>query len=57
MALGPAKFGLVLGMALAVAGIVLTITTGVSPSNSRAELTAPLAPEQPIYRPQHWNLF
>ena len=50
--------GLVLGMALAMAGIILTITTGVSPSNSRAESTAPMALEQPNYRrPQHWNLF
>jgi hypothetical protein len=40
-----------------MAGVVPTVTTGLSPSNSRAESTAPLALEQPIYRPQHWNLF
>src|SRR5262249_37843883 len=57
MALGLAKFGLVLGMALAMAGIILTMTAGLSPSNSRAESTASRALEQPIYRPQHWNLF
>jgi hypothetical protein len=57
MALEPAKFGLVLGAALAMAGIILTITTGLSRSNSRAESTAPMALEQPIHRPQHWNLF
>jgi hypothetical protein len=57
MGLGLAKFGLVLGVALAMAGIILTITTGLSPSNSRAESTAPMALEQPIYRPQYWNLF
>jgi hypothetical protein len=57
MALEPAKFGLVLGAVLAMAGIIVTITTGLSSSNSRAESTAPMALEQPIYRPQHWNLF
>jgi hypothetical protein len=57
MGLGLAKFGLVLGVALAMAGIILTITAGLSPSNSRAESTAPMALEQPIYRPQYWNLF
>jgi hypothetical protein len=57
MALGLTKFGLVLGVALAMAGIILTITTGVFPSNSRAESTAPRGLEQPIYRPQHWSLF
>jgi hypothetical protein len=57
MGLGLAKFGRVLGVALAMAGIILTITTGLSPSNSRAESTAPMALEQPIYRPQYWNLF
>jgi hypothetical protein len=57
MGLGLAKFGLVLGVALAMAGVILTITTGLSPYNSRAESTAPMALEQPIYRPQYWNLF
>jgi hypothetical protein len=56
MALGLAKFALV-GMVLAMAVIILTITTGLSSSNSRSESTAPMALEQPIYRPQHWNLF
>jgi hypothetical protein len=55
--LGLAKFALVLGMVLAMAVIILTITTGLSSSNSRSESTAPMALEQPIYRPQHWNLF
>jgi hypothetical protein len=44
-------------VALAMAGIILTITTGVFPSNSRAESTAPRGLEQPIYQPQHWSLF
>ena len=44
-------------MVVASAGIILTITTGVFPSNSRAESTAPRGLEQPIYRPQHWSLF
>ena len=57
MALGLAKFALVLGMVLAMAVIILTITTGRSPSNSRSKSTAPMALEQPIYRPQYWNLF
>ena len=57
MALGPAKLALVVGMVLAMAVIILTITTGLSPSNSRSRSTAPMALEQPIYRPQHWNLF
>jgi hypothetical protein len=55
VALEPAKFGLLLGAALAMAEIILTIA--LSSSNSRAESTAPMALEQPIYRPQHWNLF
>ena len=45
MALGLAKFALVLGMVLAMAVIILTITTGLSPSNSRSEWTAPMALE------------
>jgi hypothetical protein len=43
MALGLAKFGLVLGMLLAMEGIILTITMGLSPSNSRAESTTRMA--------------
>jgi hypothetical protein len=45
MALGLAKFALVLGMVLAMAVIILTITTGLSSSNSRSESTAPMALE------------
>src|SRR5262249_1987556 len=30
---------------------------GPAPSNSWAGSTAPMALEQPNYRPQHWNLF
>jgi hypothetical protein len=44
MALGLAKFALVLGM-VATAVIILTITTGLSPSNSQSESTAPMALE------------
>src|SRR5262249_13864372 len=39
-ALGLAKFALVLGMVLPMAVIILTITTGLPPSNSRSESTA-----------------
>ena len=46
MALRLAKFALVLGMVLAMAVIILTITTGLSPpSNSRSEWTVPMALE------------
>jgi hypothetical protein len=42
-------------MVLAMAVIILTITTSPSPSNSRSKSTAPMALEQPTYRPQHWK--
>jgi len=57
MALRLTRFALVFGMVLATAVIIRTITTGAAPPASQSESTASIAPKQPIYRPQLWNVF
>ncbi len=43
MALGLTRFALVFGMVLAMAVIILTITTGAGPPVAQRESTAPIA--------------
>ncbi len=57
MALGLTRFALVFGMVLAMAVIILTITTGAGPPVAQRESTAPIAAKTPIYRPQLRSLF
>ena len=56
MALRLLRFALVFGAVLAMAVIILTVTTGAGPPDSRTESTAPIALKKPSYRPQLWNL-
>jgi hypothetical protein len=57
MASRATRFALVFGMAFATALTILAITTWARAPDSRSEWTAPIAPTQPIYRPQLRTLF
>jgi hypothetical protein len=51
------RFALVFGMAFATALTILAITTWARAPDSQSEWTAPIAPKQPIYRPQLRTVF
>jgi len=51
------RFALVFGMAFATALTILAITTWARAPDSQSEWTAPIAPKQPIYRPQLHTVF
>jgi hypothetical protein len=55
MAQKPLTF--VLGIVLAIAMTILTITTLAAPPNSEEGSAAPIPPRATIYRPQHWNAY
>jgi hypothetical protein len=57
MASRATRFALVFGMAFATALTILAITTWARAPDSQSEWTAPIAPKQPIYRPQLRTLF
>jgi hypothetical protein len=57
MASRATRFALVFGMAFATALTILAITTWARAPDSQSEWTAPIAPKQPIYRPQLRILF
>jgi hypothetical protein len=54
---GITRFVLVFGMLLAMAVMIRTTMPGMALSDSQSESVAPIAPQQPIYRPELWNLF
>jgi hypothetical protein len=51
------RFAFVFGITLAMAIIILAITTWGAPPDSESESAAPISSEEPIYRSHHWNLF
>jgi hypothetical protein len=57
MALGLMRFVLSFGVLLAMAAIIVAITTGAGPPVAEREWTPPIAAKIPLYRPQLWNLF
>jgi hypothetical protein len=52
MASRATRFAFVFGMAFATALTILAITTWARAPDSQSEWTTPIAPKQPIYRPQ-----
>jgi hypothetical protein len=46
-----------LGMVLAMAVIILAITTRAAPPKREDDSAAPIPPRETIYRPQHWNAY
>jgi hypothetical protein len=57
MAVRLTRFGLVLGVVVAMVVIIRVITTGVGRADIRSESAAPIASKQTIYRSQLRNLF
>jgi len=57
MASRATRFAVVFGMAFATALTILAITTWARAPDSQSEWTTPIAPKQPIYRPQLQTLF
>jgi hypothetical protein len=44
-------------MALAMALTIRAIKPWAGAPDSQSKSTAPITPQETIYRPQHWNLF
>ena len=51
------RFALAFWMAPAMAVTILAIKPWAGAPDSQSKSTAPIAPRETIYRPQHWNLF
>ena len=46
-----------LGIVVAIAVIVLAITTWAAPPNPESDSVAPIPPSEAVYRPQYLNLY
>jgi multisubunit Na+/H+ antiporter MnhB subunit len=46
-----------LGIVVAMAVVVLAITTWAAPPNPESDSAALISPREIIYRPQHWNSY
>jgi len=57
MAPKPDRLAFLVGMVLAMAVIVLAITTGAGPSDRDSASAAPLPATEPIFRPQNWTVY
>jgi hypothetical protein len=50
-------FAFSFGVVLAMAVVILAITTWAAPLDPESDSVAPIPPRETIYRPEHWRVY